>query len=395
MVCCGLTGASHVVYSELGFDSLGFSHTHTRSRVFVEGSGPNTLPCSSVSTMGFWRSVVRPAVTMFQSSKSTPGSAGSTLVEEADLHRLFLALEWRRGTDASRKSEEDEPALAPEAAAARLSDRAQAMTLDDLRNVVKRHVERQVRDLVHRDSDSVTGPTSSPPSSPSSFGLAVRPSGIPDAGRGVFLEGSGAALGQVVALMPGLSYSVEHIRDIPGYPSFGNDSMLMMVRHDGRVIDSRAWELFETNGLRDYNASRRKRDGLDHEALLDETYFHPAVRESPLALLAFGHLINHPPRGVAPNVLPAAVDWTVQSEQDRSMIPWSLFPPARGGPASGGAPADDRSSVIVPGLAFVATEPIEEGEELLVNYRLNPGVVGGLPMWYEAVDEEEDGERWR
>lgn len=49
---------------------------------------------------------------------------------------------------------------------------------------------------------------------------------------------------------------------------------------------------------------------------------------------------------------------------------------------------------VVPGIAFVATRSIEHGEELFVNYRLNPGVVGGLPKWYEAVDSEEDALRW-
>ncbi len=42
-------------------------------------------------------------------------------------------------------------------------------------------------------------------------------------------------------------------------------------------------------------------------------------------------------------------------------------------------------------LALVATREIED-EELLLNYRLSPGLA--RPSWYTAVDEAEDSRRW-
>ncbi len=45
----------------------------------------------------------------------------------------------------------------------------------------------------------------------------------------------------------------------------------------------------------------------------------------------------------------------------------------------------------IKGLVFVATRQIQ-GEEVLLNYRLNPQVQ--KPSWYAPVDEEEDKRRW-
>lgn len=297
---------------------------------------------------------------------------GRSLVEEQDLHMLYLLLEWR-AESASRTAPEG-----PEQTAERLSTRATSLSIQELRDQIKQRLELQVCESI---SDLTTN----------AFRLDVKPSSIPNAGRGVFANGN-ATPGQVVALMPGLVYPRSHHRDIPGYPSFGDESMLLMCRHDGHVIDARAWDQFQTNTIREYNAARRRRDGQHG---IDTLWFHPDLRKvlSPLAL---GHFINHPPEGVPPNVLPAPVDW---SGNDVSKVPWSLYQV----PGEGSSVAPNDLSVarggttpdkVVPGLAFVATRPIKHGEELLVNYRLNPGVIGGLPKWYAAVDEEEDQLRW-
>lgn len=44
-----------------------------------------------------------------------------------------------------------------------------------------------------------------------------------------------------------------------------------------------------------------------------------------------------------------------------------------------------------PGLALVATRPLQD-EELLLNYRLSTHVA--RPAWYSPVDEAEDARRW-
>ena len=43
------------------------------------------------------------------------------------------------------------------------------------------------------------------------------------------------------------------------------------------------------------------------------------------------------------------------------------------------------------GMAFVATRAIED-EEILLNYRLSPGMKH--PDWYQAVDAAEEQRRW-
>ena len=45
-----------------------------------------------------------------------------------------------------------------------------------------------------------------------------------------------------------------------------------------------------------------------------------------------------------------------------------------------------------PSIALIASREIEEGEELLLDYRLN--TKGDLPEWYSVVDEEESSRRW-
>lgn len=46
----------------------------------------------------------------------------------------------------------------------------------------------------------------------------------------------------------------------------------------------------------------------------------------------------------------------------------------------------------VSGVALVALRPLQDGDELLFNYRLSPGF--GRPSWYTAVDEQEADRRW-
>ncbi len=46
----------------------------------------------------------------------------------------------------------------------------------------------------------------------------------------------------------------------------------------------------------------------------------------------------------------------------------------------------------VRGLALVATRQVQDGEELLQNYRLNPHAP--RPAWYTSYDAEEEARRW-
>ena len=44
------------------------------------------------------------------------------------------------------------------------------------------------------------------------------------------------------------------------------------------------------------------------------------------------------------------------------------------------------------GLVFLATTKINDGDELLMDYRLKPS--NELPSWYSHVDEDEASRRW-
>jgi hypothetical protein len=48
---------------------------------------------------------------------------------------------------------------------------------------------------------------------------------------------------------------------------------------------------------------------------------------------------------------------------------------------------------IIPGVAFLATRHLETGDELLMDYRLNPDAVE-LPGWYQQFNAEEARSRW-
>jgi hypothetical protein len=296
-------------------------------------------------------------------------NSGKALQEEADLHKLYLLLEWDHLRHSDGRSTVS-LGSSSEQIAERLNDRALRMDINELRDNVKGRVAQQVAELAEEGG--------------AGFKLSVRPTGIPGAGMGVFVSGE-VSPGRVVALMPGLIYYNVDLRDLPGYPSFGKESDFLMSRYDGSVVDSRAWTCFmgtsSSGTMREYNAKRRKRAGLDYEALLDHRWFRNTSKGNKYA---FGHVINHPPKSVAPNVLAAPVDWR---EKDIGHLPWSLYKSKA--PISG-----EVEIATVPGLAFVATRAIDDGEELLVNYRLNPGVLGGLPKWYHAVNEEEDLRRW-
>lgn len=70
---------------------------------------------------------------------------------------------------------------------------------------------------------------------------------------------------------------------------------------------------------------------------------------------------------------------------ERAYIP-NVEVPSDSGPARVSDPAGR-----VPGLALVASRPLQD-EELLLNYRLSNHV--SRPLWYTPVDEEEDKRRW-
>jgi hypothetical protein len=288
--------------------------------------------------------------------------------EETDLHRLHLALEYyRRNSKGEWQDRSDAPWI--------LGEEAASLELGELRKMVSGNIITQLRHLLVGDS-GISTLAHDFKTSHGEFHLALRPSQIDNAGKGVWLDGK-VGVGQVVAIFPGLAYKGTDIKSIPGYPNFGIDSDFMISRYDGRILDSRAWTYFGKGEIHEYNALRNQ--SMAGTSLLDSNWFCDESKENKYAL---GHMINHPPKGIAPNVMTAPVNWeTNYSEHTlEKMLPWGNFE------------VDDETRVLH-GVVFVALRAMHS-EELFVNYRLNPAVLGGLPNWYHPVDNVEDGRRW-
>ena len=310
---------------------------------------------SSQSQDGFWKSLVG----LFENSKNE-----RNFQEEMDLHRVYLALEYRRrkvlGVDMG-----SDPAGV-------IGREAMEHGLVGLRNYVMDMIRDQVLEMSAGVQTGVRGGKKA--NTKKKETVSVRESGVEGAGMGVWIDGV-RKVGDVVALFPGLVYSREQMREVPGYPNFGREADFLMCRYDGYIVDSRAWMSFLRGRIREeYNAKRKNGGTLENIE-----WFSESSKKNPYAL---GHMVNHPPQGVAPNVMMAPVDVRVQTDTFKT-LPWGCF--SRDNTVAGEK---------VRGLALVALRDIER-EEVFVNYRLNPSVLGGLPIWYHPCDEEEDIRRWQ
>ena len=213
------------------------------------------------------------------------------------------------------------------------------------------------------------------------FAPTIKPSGITHmaAGNGVWVDGT-ARVGQVVAMFPGASYHPRYQKKIPGYPNIGRSADFLMSRFDGYIVDSRGWK--QTKVEED---PLNTAEGGDGSGSIDGCRKHTFVGLEGRNPLACGHMINHPPKYSSPNVIAAAFDFEHITEGLRRYVPIAMY--------------DISEDIVVcasssvSGIAFVALRDIED-EEIYVNYRLNPSVFGGLPKWYEPVDEHEDQRRW-
>jgi len=51
----------------------------------------------------------------------------------------------------------------------------------------------------------------------------------------------GVQVGAVVAFMPGVTYTKEQYRQIPGYPRIDMENGTLAARFDGSIVDSKPW----------------------------------------------------------------------------------------------------------------------------------------------------------
>lgn len=235
----------------------------------------------------------------------------------------------------------------------------------------------------------------------------MRDSSVQGAGRGVFVHGL-VKKGSVVTLYPGLSYLPSQIRRsrlAGGDDNAASRADYFISRYDGVVIDGSVEVEVDATGL---ISQTQQADGatsmveVGRQAMLGEEreLTHP---------LGLGHLVNHPPKGMMPNVLQFMVDLDLNAmpREMRTLVPcrncgnvnsviermenvaFQQRVPSSAAFVSGIADANR----LVRTVALVATRDISD-EEVFMNYRFNPAAPG-LPDWYSDCDPEGSARRWK
>ncbi|CAK9144760.1 unnamed protein product [Ilex paraguariensis] len=247
------------------------------------------------------------------------------------------------------------------------------------------------------------------------YTLELKPSGIQhkEAGQGLFLNGE-ADVGAVIAFYPGIIYSPAHYRYIPGYPRVDAHNPYLISRYDGTVINAQPWgvgsdtrEVWNGSLVPESSPEMHVSEkGLDRiwkmlSKPLDGTRVgsngDELERRNPLA---FGHLANHPPKSVLPNVMVCPYDFPLTERNMRAYIPNISF--GNGGEVrmkrfgsfwfkSGGSGNNLSDIHVLKTLVLVVTKALCD-EEVFLNYRLSNSKK--RPSWYTPVDEEEDQRRW-
>jgi len=189
------------------------------------------------------------------------------------------------------------------------------------------------------------------------FVLDIKKSMIPNAGYGVFLKGTYVSAGTVMVLFPGLVHLAQYLtNDYVDSTLLPDPEYFLMARMDGSIIDGRS------------------------------------ARKTPYNPYGFGHMVNHPPRHTDPNVLQLTYDFPGDPfgieefpKHLQKYIPnlYARKPTLLGTP--------DRSACMR-SVVLVASKTIRPGEELFMDYRLNPDV--DEPSWYVQVDEDLSRKRW-
>ncbi|XP_042375856.1 uncharacterized protein LOC121969695 isoform X2 [Zingiber officinale] len=241
------------------------------------------------------------------------------------------------------------------------------------------------------------------------YTLDIRPSEIPheEAGQGLFLDGEADA-GSIIGFYPGLIYSPAYHRFIPGYPMVNASNTYLITRYDRIMIDGQTWgcggearELWDGNSqFKEHlsEESNRRSDGIwrifskpveDNNIV---TYEEVLERRNPLAS---AHFANHPPKGVAPNVMVCPYDFPLTEKDMRVYVPNLVFGldqsvnRERFGTSwfkSGNADVQYGNSPVLKTIVLVATRDMCN-EELFFNYMLNNQKKH--PSWYTPVEVED------
>lgn len=168
---------------------------------------------------------------------------------------------------------------------------------------------------------------------------------IPNAGRGVFLDGT-AMCGSIVSFLPGEIWPKEHL--LTSSPEViehfeGEDDCQITLRFDDYVIDSRQSPV--------------------------------TVIANPMAL---GHMINHPPKGSLPNCQSTNINYI--GKELRGFMKY--IPNEYAKDPTWQSRFFDAEDVMMHGLCHIAHHEVSN-EELLYDYRLQSNET---PDWYHVVN---------
>ncbi|URE26053.1 hypothetical protein MUK42_18112 [Musa troglodytarum] len=248
------------------------------------------------------------------------------------------------------------------------------------------------------------------------YAPGIKPSQIPheEAGQGLFLNGE-ADVGAIIAFYPGMIYSPAYYRCIPGYPRVDASNSYLITRYDGNVINAQPWgpggetrELWDGFYHPQCNPDTSEETGRGSDRMWRmlskplEASNRGAIgevleRRNPLA---FGHVANHPPKGIAPNVMVCPYDFPLTEKDMRVYIPNLIYGDEESMTMRrfgtfwfrlGSSMDPDGDSPVLKTLVLVATRALCN-EEVFLNYRLSNQK--RRPAWYTPVDEEEDKRRW-
>ena len=178
-----------------------------------------------------------------------------------------------------------------------------------------------------------------------------------DAGDGVYLRCKDDVVippGTVLGIFPGLVHLPEFTNknDYVMENLLPDPDFLLMVRSDGAIIDGRT----------------------AHECA-----------PNPYAL---AHLTNHVPKGETPNVFQFPYDFPADplGIEEFPKILRKYVPNAYARSPTFFGTVD--RSAYMRGMVLLAARPLKNGEELHMDYRLNPKDPHALPSWYHICDEE-------
>lgn len=231
-----------------------------------------------------------------------------------------------------------------------------------------------------------------------SFVLEVKPSVIPGAGQGVFVKllsspvpnSSAPAVlsaGTVVALYPGLVHLKEHLSDKSYVKTLLPDpDFMLQTRLDQMIIDARHFPIpqIPMPSMHPYALAHKINHGV----------YLPSREEIA------SHSTDSIQAKIHPNVTQVTYNYPHSTSHRKENFPEDLRPwiPNRYArpPSEKSMEVNGFEDTCMHGLVMVLTEPVQDGQELFMDYRLHPnaGTAGLWPSWYKPHDVEQSENRW-